>query len=144
MTSGRILGHLAQRFSPSEENIATEALAWILRRSAAARRAMVDIARISGADLPTDLNFVGQVGDADTGRPDLVGFDENHRERLIIEAKFAAKLTPQQPAGYLQRLLPPDEDGVLLVLAPSARRATLWSDLLKALPETAARAPAPS
>ncbi|MGO9782067.1 MAG: hypothetical protein ACLPKE_30945 [Streptosporangiaceae bacterium] len=127
----------------SEENLATEALTWLLGRSAAARAALVGLARTIGVDVPDELRFVGQVGSPDTGRPDVVGLDANSRERLLIEAKFAAALTDQQPRGYLKRL-PPDVDGMLLVVAPTVRRATLWVELLRAVPELAAIAPSPS
>jgi hypothetical protein len=139
----RILGHLAQRFAVSEENLATEALTWLLRRSAAARAALVGLARAVGTDVPDDLTFVGQVGSPDTGRPDVVGLDAGARERLLVEAKFAAALTDQQPGGYLKRL-PPDVDGMLLVVAPAVRLPTLWVELLRAVPELATIAPSPS
>jgi hypothetical protein len=142
MTDDRILGHLAQRFAVSEENIATEALTWLLCRSAAARAALVGLARAIGVDVPDELTFIGQVGSPDTGRPDVVGRDAS-RERLLIEAKFAAALTDQQPSGYLRRL-PPDVDGMLLVVAPTVRLATLWVELLRAVPELAPTAPSPS
>jgi hypothetical protein len=143
MTDDRILGHLAQRFAVSAENIATEALTWLLGRSAAARAAMVGLVRSVGVDVPDELTFIGQVGSADTGRPDVVGFDGSRRVRLLIEAKFAAALTPQQPSGYLKSL-PPDVDTMLLVVAPDERRATLWVELLRAVPELAPVAPSPS
>ena len=143
MTDERILGHLAQRFAVSEENLATEALTWLLRRSAAARTALVGLARTMGADVPDELTFIGQVGSADTGRPDVVGLDASSRERLLIEAKFAAALTDQQPGGYLKRL-PADVDGMLLVVAPTVRLATFWVELLRAVPELAPAAPSPS
>ena len=143
VTDDRILGHLAQRFAVSEENLATEALTWLLGRSAAARAALVGLARTIGVDVPDELRFVGQVGSPDTGRPDVVGLDASSRERLLIEAKFAAALTDQQPSGYLKRL-PPDVDGMLLVVAPTVRLATLWVELLRAVPELAAIAPSPS
>ena len=143
MTDDRILGHLAQRFAVSEENLATEALTWLLRRSAAARAALVGLARAIGVDVPDELTFIGQVGSPDTGRPDVVGLDASSRERLLIEAKFAAALTDQQPSGYLKRL-PPDVDGMLLVVAPTVRLATLWVELLRAVPELAPAAPSPS
>ena len=143
VTDDRILGHLAQRFAVSEENLATEALTWLLGRSAAARTALVGLARTIGVDVPDELRFVGQVGSPDTGRPDVVGLDASSRERLLIEAKFAAALTPRQPSGYLRRL-PPGVDGMLLVVAPTVRRATLWVELLRAVPELAAIAPSPS
>jgi hypothetical protein len=143
MTDDRILGHLAQRFAVSEENLATEALTWLLGRSAAARAAVVGLARAIDVDVPDELTFIGQVGSPDTGRPDVVGRDASGRERLLIEAKFAAALTDQQPSGYLKRL-PPDVDGMLLVVAPTVRLATLWVELLRAVPELAPTAPSPS
>jgi hypothetical protein len=63
----RILGHLAQRFAVSEENLATEALTWLLRRSAAARAALAGLVRAVGTDVvplentmrPGDLRVLG-------------------------------------------------------------------------------------
>ena len=143
MTDDRILGHLAQRFAVSEENLATEALTWLFGRSAAARAALVGLARAIDVDVPDELTFIGQVGSPDTGRPDVVGRDASGQERLLIEAKFAAALTDHQPSGYLKRL-PPDVDGMLLVVAPTVRLATLWVELLHAVPELAPTAPSPS
>jgi hypothetical protein len=137
-----VLGHLARRFTVSEENLATEALTWLLR-DPSANSALCSLARAVGARIPDGLTFVGQVGSPDTGRPDIVGTDENQRVRLLIEAKFAAGLTAQQPRGYLT-LLGDAAPGLLLVVAPSARLGTLWSELLHATPETAASAPSPS
>src|SRR5687768_5612239 len=97
------------------------------------------LAGVAGCELPSDLTYVGQVGAEGTGRPDLVGTDPDHVERLLVEAKFGAGLTEQQPGGYLQRL-PADADGMLLVVAPSARLPTLWVELLRAVPELAASA----
>jgi hypothetical protein len=143
VTDDRILGHLAQRFAVSEENLATEALTWLLRRSSAARAALVGLARTAGADVPDELTFIGQVSSPGAGRPDVVGLDVSSRERLLIEAKFAAALTDQQPSGYLKRLKP-DVDGVLLVVAPTVRLPALWVELLRAVPDLAAIAPSPS
>jgi hypothetical protein len=143
VTDDRILGHLAQRFAVSEENLATEALTWLLRRSSAARAALVALARTVGTELPDELTFIGQVSSPDTGRPDVVGLDASSRERLLIEAKFAAALTDQQPSGYLKRLKP-DVDSMLLVVAPTARLPALWVELLRAVPGLAATAPSPS
>ncbi len=137
-----VLGYLARRFTVSEENLATEALTWLLR-DPAANRALCSLARQWGADVPDGLNFVGQVGNPDTGRPDVVGTDGDHTERLLIEAKFAAGLTAQQPSGYLSRL-GTTAPGMLLVVAPSTRLATLWSELLRATPELSTTAPSPS
>lgn len=143
VSDDRLLGHLARRFARSEEDIASESLVWLLNRSAAARSALVQLAFPIHSSAPDDLSFVGQESSPDAGRPDVTAKDANGIVRLLIEAKFAAALTPQQPAGYLQRL-PADADSVLLVVAPSARRETLWAELLSALPQLASNAPSPS
>lgn len=137
-----LLGHLARRFTVSEENLATEALTWLLT-DAAANEALCAFARAAGAELPATLNFVGQVGNPETGRPDIVGTDGGQTERLLIEAKFAAGLTAQQPDGYLDRL-GKTAPGMLLVVAPSARLNTLWPELLRAMPQLRDKAPSPS
>ncbi|MET1075011.1 MAG: hypothetical protein ABWY11_20355 [Umezawaea sp.] len=140
MSTDRVLGHLARRFAVSEENIATVALTWILGRSKAERSAVIGLARSTGCDLPDDLNFIGQVGNPETGRPDIVGSDSDNRQRLVIEAKFAAALTPQQPNGYLKQLRP-DADSMVLVVAPAVRCPTLWVELLRQVDKTTAPAP---
>ncbi|MEV4350754.1 hypothetical protein AB0J83_40375 [Actinoplanes sp. NPDC049596] len=142
MSESRLLGHLAGRFAFSEENIATESLAYLMR-SAAARAAMSSLIRTTGYELPEGLAYVGQAGRQDQGRPDVMAYDGDHVERLLIEGKFAAGLTDQQPWGYLERL-PADKDGALLVVAPSVRLPTLWFELLRALPEFSGLIPAPS
>lgn len=91
--------------------------------------------------LPDDLNFIGQVGLPDSGRPDVVGSDDLGRERLLLEAKFAAELTNQQPKGYLGRLSH-EVPTALLVVAPSVRLASLWPEMVETLPS--ATAPSPS
>jgi hypothetical protein len=138
----RLLGYLASRFATSEENIATESLVWILR-SELARQKLSALAGTLGVVLPQDLQFSSQVGHPETGIPDIVGADGQGRERLLLEAKFAAALTEQQPNGYLSRL-PSDQPGLLLVVAPSVRLPTLWTELLHAIPSLQHSATAPS
>jgi hypothetical protein len=128
-----ILAHLASKFSGQTENVATEGLLFILSRSAAARRALVGIAF---AELPTaererlELSFQSQVAGDDDTRPDLIGRDSSGRETLIVEAKFWAGLTDNQPANYLKRL-PGDGAACLLFVAPQLRFETLWPELLE-------------
>ena len=51
---------------------------------------------------------IGQVRTQPTGkegeRPDLAGVDREGRECVLIEAKFWAGLTSNQPVAYLKRL----------------------------------------
>ena len=42
----------------------------------------------------------------------------------MVESKFWAPLTPNQPIGYLRRL-PVDREGMVLFIAPEGRYGTL-------------------
>jgi hypothetical protein len=51
-TSEPLLAHLAARFVSQRENLATEALAYILSRSESARSAITRTLRLLGAEIP--------------------------------------------------------------------------------------------
>src|SRR6266487_248931 len=129
MTQPGLLAYLSSHFAPSEEDLATEALTFLFRTCPAAVTGLRAYVASLGVDLPADLVFHSQVGDPQTGRPDLVATDEMGGERLIIEAKFWANLTDNQPGAYLTRLALA-RPSLLLVVAPQVRLATLWTDLL--------------
>ena len=115
------------RFSQTED-IAVEALGHILSSSRPARKAVEDLLESHGAKIEPITRVRTQVtGDAGE-RPDLAGTDEHGVERLLVEAKFWAGLTANQPVEYLSRILsnPPS---ALLVVAPAARFESLWAEL---------------
>ncbi|HEY8601851.1 MAG TPA: hypothetical protein VIL85_25720 [Thermomicrobiales bacterium] len=127
-TQSSLFGHLAAKFAASEENLATEALHYLLDRSSIAKRAFLRYVGETGISLPDDLFFQTQVGGVDSAIPDLVGHDATGTQLLIVEAKFWAGLTGNQPVTYLRRL-PPGAPGILLFLAPAQRFPTLWPEL---------------
>jgi hypothetical protein len=124
-----LFGHLASR-SGQPENVATEALNYILNRSSVARRAFLQYAKQADVELPDTLLFRTQATGSDNAIPDLVGTDSESRQVFLIEAKFWAGLTDNQPVAYLKRL-PAQVDGLLLFIAPALRFDTLWSELLR-------------
>jgi hypothetical protein len=131
--SSSILSHLAMRFSAHPENIATEALAYILHISSPARVALSAILSGFCTDTgSTELLYASQIASEDRSRPDLIGRDRDGVVRLILEAKFWAGLTEAQPTQYLQSLPAP---GVLLFIAPEARLDLLWPELRTRLRE---------
>jgi hypothetical protein len=77
--------------------------------------------------MPTELSFRSQESGDQGGIPDIVGVDANGMLRLIIEAKFWAGLTENQPVGYLARLSAPGD--TLVFVAPNARLPALWSEI---------------
>jgi hypothetical protein len=58
-----LFGHLATRFSTSPENLATEALAFIVNRSPAMREALRRLVGRTGIELPRLETFRSQAGD---------------------------------------------------------------------------------
>ena len=62
------------------------------------------------------------------GRIDLIGFGNDQSTPLIIEVKFGASLTPNQPNSYLD-WFPDEHDSILLFLVPESRIRELWAEL---------------
>ena len=126
-TRRTVLAKLAPRFGPSTEDIAVEALAHILSESEATRRALADVLHAGGVTVEPIARVRTQTTGEDSARPDLAGFDQRGRECVLIEAKFWAGLTGNQPVAYLKRL-PDNDPSVLLFVAPAARNELLWAE----------------
>lgn len=124
-----LFGHLALQFGSSPENLATEALHYLLTQSGEARREFILLLGAFGGRLPESLHFRTQAGDDQGAIPDLVGRDDQGVEQAIIEAKFWAGLTARQPVAYLDRL--PPASGLVLFVAPARRADMLWHKLLQ-------------
>lgn len=122
-----VFSHIVQkRFSQVNEDVATDALAFILRSSESARDGMMKLLRGIAADIP-DLRFRTQQTEGSI-RPDMWGIDETE-PRVFVENKFWAGLTENQPVSYLEQLAQYTQPTVLLVVVPEAREHTLWREL---------------
>lgn len=123
-----VLARLAWKFSHQPETVATEALGHILSESEAARNALGGFLRTHGADIGSvsrvETEVIGEEGEI----PDLACRDQDSQERLLIELKFWAGLTDNQPVTYLKRL-GKNKPSALLVVAPSLRIEPLWPEL---------------
>lgn len=128
MTTNRdsLLAHLAGTLSNQTEVVATKSLAYILGRSEAARSALAALLRAGGADVGAIERVADEVAGEEGERVDLVAFDRAGSERVLIEAKFWAGLTDNQPGTYLRRLPKDGRPAVLLFVAPELRLRTLW------------------
>ncbi len=127
-----LFAHLATRFAPSPENIAIEALGFILQRSASARAAFTGVASAGGLELPRDMSFATQAVAEDDSRPDIEGYGADLQRYVVAETKFHAGLTINQPLTYAARL-PADRPAALVFIIPSARMVSLWSELSRRL-----------
>lgn len=95
--SGSLLAHLASRLTGRTETLATEALGYILDRSVAARRALRAMVSEGADDVGEIVSARTEVTGEENERVDLVGFDADGDERVLVEAKFWAGLTDNQP-----------------------------------------------
>ena len=134
-----MFGSLAARFAPSAENLATEALAYILQ-SSAARKALNEMASILCPGVGEARTFRTQNTGEDQAIPDLAGFDHSGRAILLIENKFWAGLTPNQPTTYLKRLAD-DQPGLVLFVVPPRRLHAIWPDLATSADRAGLRLP---
>ena len=123
-----LFGEMSLRFSPQPENLATEALIYILKQHEGAWPALHRYFLRTNIVIPADVTFRSQAKGEDLSQPDLLGSNEDGDPILIIEAKFWAGLTPNQPVSYLRRLVQ-GKPGLLIVVCPGMRLATLWEKL---------------
>lgn len=128
MTNQSLFGEMVLRFSPSPEDLATEALLYILKRHSEAWPAIHRQLLRTEIPIPEDVIFRTQKSGEDLSQPDLIGLDNSGAEVLIFESKFWAGLTPNQPVSYLHHL-PQNKPGLLFVICPSMRFSTLWTKL---------------
>ncbi len=119
----------------SPENVAVESLAHILSESEATRRALSAILSVGGATVGPIARVRTQATGEEGERPDLVGFDQRGRECVLMEAKFWAGLTANQPLAYLTRLSE-KSPSALLFIAPAARIESLWAELCRQVSES--------
>ena len=111
------------------EEIVTHALGHILSSSEASRQALRDFLLTRDVDIGEIKRVETQnLGRRGGGIPDMVAYDDMGAERLLLEAKFWAGLTSNQPVTYLRRL-PKDKPSALLFVAPPVRLEELWQEL---------------
>ena len=117
-------------FTNQTERVATEALRHILQQSEPARNALERMLQDAGVEVGSLTRFLTEAGGDEGERVDLVCYDEHGTERVLVEAKFWAGLTDNQPNTYLARL-PEDTPSALLFVAPAQRIETLWPELCR-------------
>ncbi len=123
-----VFSHIVQkRLSQENENVATEALAFVLRSHEAAHNGMMKLLRGVDPRMPR-LWFRTQQTDGNN-RPDMQGCDDEGQTHVFVENKFWAGLTENQPVSYLRILAECTQPTILLVVGPEDRKETLWREL---------------
>jgi hypothetical protein len=132
--SSSLLAYLTKNFAPHPENVATEALGHILAHSASARNGLTSI--LSGTGISENLSYRTQQAEGDAlARPDLTGRDDQGRNVVLIEAKFWAVLTDNQPNTYIA-MLADDVPSTLCFLIPQERMTSLWPEVCSRASDT--------
>ena len=123
-----LLAYLVPRLTSRGEDAATDALAFILNKSATCRAVLDRL--LQGADFSPEptARVETQVTYQDGSRPDMVGYGRSGAKRLLVESKFWASLQPGQASGYFRQLHEPGP-GVLLFIVPDSRIDTLWAEI---------------
>ncbi|MDE2725541.1 MAG: hypothetical protein OXI59_19395, partial [Gemmatimonadota bacterium] len=125
-----LLAYLVSSFPGNTENIATEALRHIFDRSDAAMDALNDVVHSGCREVSPITAVKSQVVQIGGAQPDLVGYDDDGNQRVLIEVKFWAALTAHQPNSYIKSL--PDEGPAMVVfLVPDVRIQWLWPELIE-------------
>lgn len=119
-----------KRFSQVNEDVATDALAFVLHSSESARNGMMKLLRGIAPNMPS-LRFRTQQTEGSI-RPDMWGYDDGE-PRVFVENKFWAGLTDNQPVSYLRQLAEDTQPTVLLVVVPDTREQTMWRELSRRL-----------
>lgn len=129
-----VFSHIIQkRLSQENENVATEALAFVLRSYEAAHYGMMKLLRGIDPHMP-HLWFQTQQTDG-SNRPDMQGRDDEGKIHILVENKFWAGLTENQPVSYLRILAEYPQPTILLFVGPEDRKETLWRELHQRLVE---------
>ncbi len=123
-----LLGQFYSRIKGSQEDIASEGLTYILQNSQLARDTLYTIIQNACGLQFDNLRFINQAIGENKDRPDISGFNTNNQEVLILEAKFWASLTSNQPVEYLNHL---DKDGALVFICPKQRVRTIFDECLR-------------
>lgn len=109
-----LLSHIANNFISQYENVANSSISYLLNNYDAPKAALGRLLQVE--EVPK--NYITEKFTPTHGRPDICGIDDDGNIALIIEGKFWAGLTENQPGNYLREL---PEGGKLLFLAPSQR-----------------------
>lgn len=121
-----LLGQFFSRIKGSQEDIASIGLAYILNSSEFSRRMLKNFIFDKSNINIGEVNYITQSVGGKLERPDISGIDTEGNEKMIIEAKFWASLTKNQPIEYLNRL---HENSVLLFICPKLREVALFNEL---------------
>jgi len=121
-----LLGQFFTSIRGSQEDIASKGLAYILEKSISAKIVINNVIKNTTNLEFGKIKYITQNIGKNKERPDISGMDDQGNEKIIIEAKFWASLTDNQPVEYLKRL---KEQAVLIFICPKLRELSLFDEI---------------
>lgn len=130
MSAPGLLADLATMMASSPEDVATRGLELLLSRSPAARFAVERLFdEWRGYPMTSPIvRWASQVVADDRSRTDLEGFTASGETAAILENKFWAGLTDNQPGAYLDRLKLPG--AILAFVVPDSRQRLMSYEII--------------
>lgn len=125
-----LLTHIASNFISEYENVANSSMSYLLNEYSCAREVLKNI--LDSDKVPN--HYKTELATKNNGRPDITGLDSNGEKTVIIEGKFWANLTSNQPNNYLKELA---DNGKVLFLAPEKRLNSLQAEIDKRIDKPA-------
>jgi hypothetical protein len=119
-----LIAHIASNFISEYENVANSGIAYLLNEYQASQEALKVVLGVE--NVPT--YYVTEMSTDSNGRPDVTGLDADGNKSVIIEGKFWANLTDNQPNNYLNEIT---DEGKILFLAPDKRLNSLKLEIEK-------------
>ena len=116
----RLLSYIAVRRGVGLEDVATDALSFILNRSDSAKVALSEFLGDNDGPLPIEKVDSQFFLESSWSFPDMALWAAEDNLSAFVEAKFWADLTHNQPVTYWEAL-PTDRQSVLLFLVPQER-----------------------
>ena len=129
--SSFLLTHIASKYTNRTEDVAVDALGFLLAESKAARDALRNMIEVCVNDIGELIDVETFVSGDDGKIPDLTVYDHQGLKRVLIEAKFWASLGDQQAQSYLEMLPKDSMPSVLLIIAPEIRFESLWAEIVR-------------
>jgi len=130
---GSLLGAIIGKFTNQFENVATEGLAHIISSSELVRKQLLTYLNtklVLPEAMHSDFDISTQFSDSnDAAIPDLALLFSG-QQKLLIEVKFWAKLTKNQPLTYLQKLNQQNGE-CLFFLVPQQRIPILKNEIIQ-------------
>ena len=131
-----LFGNFFERIKGSAEFLASESLNYILNNSQKANENLIQLINRDNNSDYSMIRFSSQVQGDKLEIPDISGFNKDEEEVIIIETKFWASLTSNQPGTYLERLV---DNGILVFVCPEQRTISLEDEIIHALKEKCER-----